>query len=412
MADPVDHDIQTTMATDEEGGASHAAAIIITTDAEDPSNDTTTTVDPSPEATTTLPEDTAQRIPVEDGTIQILGLGDAPVVLKLSQLHGNRSLLLTQPDNVRLEVRAAKRNAAAAALEAPPTPVWRPYTGRQYPEGDAATPTLFGGRVYSTFQHALLGLLLWSGGGLTGSVSMLPYPNGTDRFPHFVITEADSVLPASVFQADDPPQGKGLAVHLLAQEPGPSVLASLASELGSTPCVPPLWGCMVLIGALRPSSNHHAGAGGRNAAAAAATHVLPVPSPQGPQLRGILIRTARIPRPVRSSALPLEAVEHGWFPCLQGGVLRFAYHSQEDGEVLPAAGVPVFQAIGYRLWRKGQTTYAIIPRSFAQPDASWDGAMRAFLLEQQVQRNTTPTTNAVAAPTPAAAAVDLLVLSP
>lgn len=61
--------------------------------------------------------------------------------------------------------------------------------------------------------------------------------------------------------------------------------------------------------------------------------------------------------PPFKGALPVEAVEHGWFPCMTEGQLCFAYQCQRKGSAMSPANIPNLFGSGHRLWRKGQTTF-------------------------------------------------------
>lgn len=199
--------------------------------------------------------------------IQMLGLGDGPIVLASNQLHGNRTLLLTNPETIRLDIRPIKRPLApttggSASL------VWRQHTGKQFPEPDVPSPTLFQDCVYGTLQQALLAFLLWTCGGATGLTKWTANPSGSTGFPHFVLKNAVHVgitTRSSTNQTEpDIDTEENIALHLLHSEPGsgsdtlllcvgiclrPTTLVALAQQLVDLD--PVVQACMVLVGSLR-----------------------------------------------------------------------------------------------------------------------------------------------------------------
>lgn len=61
-------------------------------------------------------------------------------------------------------------------------------------------------------------------------------------------------------------------------------------------------------------------------------------------------------------------------------VLRFAFQSQEGELLLPPATLASLASLGFRLWRKGQSTFALAARSMTVPPSSeWDGQIKEFL---------------------------------
>lgn len=313
---------------------------------------------------------------MEGATIQLLGLGDQPIVLSPEQLRGNRSLLLSNPAAVRLDIRQLKRNNRDTGTP----PEWRLHRGKSLPENDDPSPTVFQNVVYATYQHAMLALLLWTGGGMAGAFQVRHYPRGPLNFPHFVVDNHSNMV-AGVSEHDED-RSRSMAIHLLHQEPGPSTMAALANSMLEVS--PPLAGCVLLVGTLRPTTHRPQGA-------------------DSPQLRGILLRAEQVPPPGRLHAavcllrpvppvLPREAVSHGWhlhrglskkkkrtsprLACLQHGTLCLALHGQHNDVVLPSATLPAFSAVGYRLWCKGQSTFAVAVRTVPAASSEWDALPR------------------------------------
>lgn len=87
---------------------------------------------------------------------------------------------------------------------------------------------------------------------------------------------------------------------------------------------------------------------------------------------------ADAPNPI-PDVLPVHMVEHGWYPCALGGVLRLAYHGLEDSTALAMAIPPHLLSSGYRVWKKGQQTYAVMSRSISEGDNAWDERILKFL---------------------------------
>lgn len=320
--------------------------------------------------------------------IQLLGVSDEPIVLTAAQLHGDRTRLLQHPDTVRLDIRPLKRSrggggkggggAAAAAA-----PDWRLHTGRQQiPESLTPTPTLFREDVYSHLGHALFAFLLWTLGGATGDYHHRIYPEGPDVFPHLVVEEGERLLLSSI---DDDDAGTtttstaAIAVHILPHDPTPQGLAALMwqaeewwrhqqTEAGQQQ----QQRVLLVLGPIRPPVG--GGGGGRAtssttapttttpSAAAAASDLTATP------MRGIVV------------TLPHMEVSHGWYACEDAGRLCFAFQGQSGGggRLLSPARLPPFSSVGYRLWRKGQATFAIVPAGDPNGDA-WDVCIRRFL---------------------------------
>ena len=313
---------------------------------------------------------------MEGATIRLLGVGDQPIVLSPDQLRGNRSLLLSNPAAVRLDIRQQKRTNR----DADTPPEWRVHRGKSLPEADNPSPTVFQNVVYATYQHAMLALLLWTGGGMTGAFQVRHYPRGPLSFPHFVVDNHSNMVAGG--PAHDEDDSRGMAIHLLHQEPGPSTMAALASSMLEV--APPLAGCVLLVGTLRATAHRSGGV-------------------DSPQLRGILLRSEHVPPPGRlhtavrllrpvPPVLPREAVSHGWhlhrglskkkmlasprLTCLQQGTLCLALHGQHNDNVLPGATLPAFSAVGYRLWCKGQSTFAVAVRTVPAASSEWDALPR------------------------------------
>ena len=297
-------------------------------------------------------------------SIQIVGLspdGQA-IMLSASQLSGSRSLLLSQPENVRLLIRAAKRARGGASSREVTVP-WKVYGGKVFPEGEANTPTLFGDTVYNTFQHALLAFLFWIGGGMTQALSVHAYPRGRTQFPHFAVSDASTLGMSSSSVG-------ALAVHLLGSEPSHGQIRHFASTLLS--CVD-YGDAILLVGSLRPS---------RRATS---------PGTESPQLRGVLLRRARMPNPL-PEVVPCDAVEFGWYLCSTSeddagaARIRLAYQgvSEDSQRALAPAVVPPLPSVGHRVWRKGQTTYALAPKAQTSPHPEWDQRVLRFLQADDV----------------------------
>lgn len=97
-----------------------------------------------------------------------------------------------------------------------------------------------------------------------------------------------------------------------------------------------------------------------------------------PPLRGILLRLHDAPDPI-PDVLPVRMVEHGWYPCAVAGVLRFAFQGLEDDSALGMAVPPHLPTSGYRVWKKGQQTFAIMSRTVSEGDNAWDERICKFL---------------------------------
>lgn len=194
--------------------------------------------------------------------IQIVGLradGAPPVVLASNQLHGNRQLLLDTPAAVGLYIRPLRRPTSTAV-----TVAWRLHNGKQFPDVAAvapSSPTLLLGRVYPSLRHALVSLLLWSLGGMTGALSYRV--SEADGFPDFVVENAELLggpaRGSSGVTGERNPDIPGirsvgrLAVHLLPQEPSHAQLVSLSKDVVGGD----FGAAVLLVGSLRPG-----GAGG------------------------------------------------------------------------------------------------------------------------------------------------------
>lgn len=136
--------------------------------------------------------------------------------------------------------------------------------------------------------------------------------------------------------------------------------------------------CLLLIGTIRPVRST-----GRAAMDA-------------PQLRGVRLYRDRLPNPL-PSVVPSDAIEHGWYMCTEEGAvprLQFAYQSRRAPEqVLAPALCPLLPSVGFKLWRKGQTTFSIAPKTTATPPSDvWDALVREHL---QGGGTTTASTTAV-----------------
>lgn len=103
-------------------------------------------------------------------------------------------------------------------------------------------------QVFTHFQHAMVSFLLWSYGGATKAFDYGVYPCGHDQFPHFRLSDASPVMNLS---PEPDGQARPLAIHMLAQEPGPLALASYARDAVRPSNGGPLWGCLLLIGSLQ-----------------------------------------------------------------------------------------------------------------------------------------------------------------
>jgi hypothetical protein len=300
--------------------------------------------------------------------IQLSGIAPDrnPITLLGSQLIGDRNVLLDQPANVKLVIRPAKRSRSSTSSAcASATVPWKVYNGKVFPEGDDNTPTIIADTVYRNFQHALLSFLLWVNGGMTGAISYVTYPRGKHHFPHFSVTDAAAI------GITDAAVG-ALALHLLPVEPSHGVIHQIAEALLS--CVE-FGDCIILVGNLRPVRMYN---GKRHAI-----------TTDNPQLRGVRLYRERLPNPL-PDVVPCHAVEFGWYPCVQeegsanGVRIRLAFQgiTTDSHQALPPALLPMFPSIGYRVWRKGQNTYAVVPKSQTSPHAGWDDMIRQELQKQ------------------------------
>lgn len=282
--------------------------------------------------------------------IQITGVGEETITLSSSQLIGNRSLLINTPEDVRLEIRPVKR---PLNVDDTVQPEWRLYTGRQLPDGDTPSATVFNSHVFETFQQAMLDVLFHANGGATNTFVV----NRFSEFPHFIIGDASHVIEPR----DDTRVTAGpIAVHLLRHEPGPKAIAAFAASLFKVD--PPIMHCLFLVGSLLPQ-----------------TRASTANNAEAPQLHGILVCIDGLSPPLLGQTLPPSAVEHGWYPCVKDGVLRFAYQGQSNGVALAPAVIPSLASIGHRIWRKGQCTYAVVPRVIGTPPTEWDSLIKSFL---------------------------------
>ncbi len=162
--------------------------------------------------------------------LQLVGLGDGPIILAPSQLHGNRTLLLTNPESVRIDIHPIKRPLSSSmASTGAPNLVWRQHGGKQIPEHDMPSPTIFQNRVFEKLQHALLAFLLWSRGGVSGNIQWTPYPCGVTGFPHFLLANGTQLGFCDNECNETTKKEVGhVALHFLQSEPGTGldVLAS------------------------------------------------------------------------------------------------------------------------------------------------------------------------------------------
>ena len=200
----------------------------------------------------------------------------------------------------------------------------------------------------------MLAYTVWALGGQTAEAPRLRYVARTeDAFPHFV---AEGLrLVATADEHNGP-----VVVHMLPHDPSPAELCSLARRLRSL-AEAEVCAALVLVGSLRPSA----------------------PTPRGgvphPQMHGLVLWRDRLPAE-DVAVLPCAAVEHGWFLCVRNATVCAAFQAQAEGHALTTVAPPAFAATGYRLWRKGQTTYALVPRTLATANADeWDAAVRSFL---------------------------------
>lgn len=226
---------------------------------------------------------------------------------------------------------------------------------------------------------ALLACLLWSCGGVTGALNYSFYPHGgpcRDPAPPTVLLQTSPLSPSPA----DPEEP--LALHMMVSEPSHSQLLDLAAALrghGHRRC-------MVLIGALRPVGTRR-------------------PS-DAPQLRGVLIDCEHLVAD-EFGAFPADAASHGWYACVTGdNMLCFAMHAQlgeadpsigkqqqqrrrgggsgpsssTNTSVLAPAVLPPLPNIGYRLWRRGDVSHALVPRATTVAESGrWDEAIKRFL---------------------------------
>lgn len=296
--------------------------------------------------------------PQQPGEPVILsGLTPEPLTLYNHQIHGDRKLLLTQPQSVRLELRPARSSAATTTAVVPAPLHWRPFTGRNPPDStEVVSPTLFQGKVYRCFQHALLAVLLWSQQGDSPPLRVEARTHST--VPFLILDASTAVLFDD--NNDAAVDDRCLLLHLLSQEPSQAELTDL-EEVLRVQDDPPAWGLLLLVGQLRPVSSSPS-----SSSSASANHQ------QRPPLHGILIRNDPC----------AEHVQHGWYPCLHEGRLRFVYQSRYRGTKLAPLMPPHLAALNLRLWRKGQATFSVGPRHITMKDTGeWDDRLRCQLLE-------------------------------
>lgn len=308
---------------------------------------------------------------------------DAAITLNIKQIIGNRGLLTEDPDNVRLIVRSTKRTRSGSGSHHRLALPWKTYNGKIFPDGQTPSTTVFGNHVFGTFQDAMFAFLLWIHGGATGGLRYDLHPHnkrgGAGRFPLVALHHPDRIG-IHMGGDDDGGHHRRLAVFLLPTEPSHTVLRRCVATLLADPG---FGDGMILIGTLRPVkiSGQH-------------------PSQLMPQLRGVRLYRCLLPTNPEDlpDALPHGAVEHGWFPCLRnaddaGVRLFFAFHAQTCGEagtattapvVLSPALVPPLHTVGYRMWRRGQSTYALAPKAQAIPDTQWDAMIRRYLQDQSI----------------------------
>jgi len=201
-------------------------------------------------------------------------------------------------------------------------------------------------------------------GGMNKTLEYSIYPRGCTQFPHFVISDADAVgirLQKTQKAEEEevvPSKESTLAVHWFPEEPSYAMMLQAAQSLLEHGYD----GCMLLVGSLRPAVNGGAGTSRSSSSTSSSTSSRPV-GEGSPQLRGILLHRSQLPNPL-VTLLPTAAVEHGWFPCAaSSGTLRFAFQSQEGELLLRPAVLAPLASLGFRLWRKGQSTFSLAPRN-------------------------------------------------
>lgn len=278
----------------------------------------------------------------------------------------NRNLLIEDPTNVRLIVRSTKRTRGHQRLALP----WKPYNGKLIPDGDTPSTTIFGDFVFCNYQDAMFAFLLWIYGGATGGLQYELCPNKRGRLPLVAIQHPQDI---GVPMGTD---ARRLAIFLMPSEPSHTVLRRCAECLLENDAY---GDGMILIGTLRPVK-----------------FVGQLPHQQIPQLRGVRLYRCRLPTCAQDlpDVLPNGAVEHGWFPCVRSPEDRsatvrlvFAFQSQAQGNegqrmILSPALIPPLHTVGYRLWRRGQSTYALAPKGQAIADARWDSMVKQSLQER------------------------------
>jgi hypothetical protein len=92
-----------------------------------------------------------------------------------------------------------------------------------------------------------------------------------------------------------------------------------------------------------------------------------------PQFRGILLDGNRFGTDLNglTQTIPEGAVQTGWYACVSDG-LRFAPLGEIGGHPLPPAILPPLSSIGYKLWRRIDSAFALTDNTRRIPDKEWD----------------------------------------
>ena len=250
-----------------------------------------------------------------EGSVQLLGIGRDPIVLRSTHLHGDRQQLVQDPERTHLFIRRILPKSQTLSGTGRS---WRALSSRcAMPAVDKPTRTFFDGNVYPHIQHAFLACLIRT---LCGTTRFKYQPHA---FP-MVYAEGSGLCPAVTDAC--------MGLHWIANDPSHSQLCDFGQHLLRTAV---RW-CMLVIGPMQP-----------------------VPSrwpPERPQLRGILIDASRFS--AGNACLPPDAIQPGWYAC-QAPHLVFALHGECDGRALPPAVLPSLSNMGICLWKYADQTYAL-----------------------------------------------------
>lgn len=154
------------------------------------------------------------------GLVQLLGIGESPILLSPQQLKGDTNLLQSQPEQVLLYIRAppqAKTKEQAVTETGGPSESWHLFVGRQLPDALKASPTYYMEKVYSCLQHAFFALMLQH-----QRVAHVFYPRGVQAFPHVELPNTTQAVscrgrshPVNALVGLPVGEPRGLALQLL-----------------------------------------------------------------------------------------------------------------------------------------------------------------------------------------------------